>query len=190
MSDDWLEGAAVRLLVLPGDGIGPEITDATLEVLRAVDDAFGLGLEIEIEDIGFPSLEREGTTLPQRVMDRIPEVDGVVLGPVSHYSYPPQAEGGINQSAELRVHFELFANVRPCRSRADLSILRSPMDLVIVRENTEDLYAGLEHVVVPGVVESLKIITEKASTRIARFAFEHARRNRRKRVTQRRGGAS
>ena len=113
----------MELLVLPGDGIGPEITEATLEVLRVVDERLRLGLAFEQHDIGLASLASAGTTLPDAVMERVPQVDGVLLGPVSHYDYPPRAEGGINPSAELRTVFELFSNVRPSRSHPELSVL-------------------------------------------------------------------
>src|SRR3954468_5266404 len=134
-------GDRMKLLVLPGDGIGPEITEATLQVLRAVDERLQLELRFEQHDIGLTSLASTGTTLPAEVMTRIPQVDGVLLGPVSHYDYPPRAEGGINPSAELRTVFELFSSVRPARSHPDLTVLRRPMDLVIVRESTEGFYA-------------------------------------------------
>jgi isocitrate/isopropylmalate dehydrogenase len=127
----------MKILVLAGDGIGPEITHATLQVL----DALPVDLEFETRDIGLASLKTQGTTLPAEVLDRIPEVDGVILGPVSHYEYPAREKGGINPSAQLRVQFELYANIRPCRSRPAFSILRKPMDLVIVRENTEGFYS-------------------------------------------------
>jgi 3-isopropylmalate dehydrogenase len=179
----------MKVLVLPGDGIGPEITTPTLEVLKATNDAYDLGLEFETADIGFASLATQGTTLPQAVLDRIPEVDGVILGPVSHYDYPARQDGGFNPSAELRVQFELFANIRPCRSRAGLSILRSPMDLVIVRENTEGFYSdrnmyagGGEFMPDADSAFSIRKITAKASERVARAAFALARR-RRKKVT-------
>ncbi|TDD44469.1 isocitrate/isopropylmalate dehydrogenase family protein [Nonomuraea terrae] len=175
----------MKVLVLPGDGIGPEIVTATLEVL----DATGLGLEVEVADIGFAGLAREGTTLPQPVLDRVPEVDGVILGPVSHYEYPPREEGGLNPSAELRIRFELFANIRPCRSRPDLSVLRAPMDLVIVRENTEgfysdrNMYAGSgEFMPDAGSAFSIRKITARGCERVARAAFELAR-GRRGKVT-------
>src|SRR6187402_2680938 len=113
----------MKILVLPGDGIGPEITRATLEVVHALP----LDLEFETRDIGLASLARQGTTLPAQVLELIPEVDGVILGPVSHYEYPPREQGGINPSAELRVRFELYANIRPCRSRNAFTILRKPM---------------------------------------------------------------
>jgi 3-isopropylmalate dehydrogenase len=177
----------MKILVLPGDGIGPEITTPTIEVLEAASAAHGLGLEVETADIGFASLERQGTTLPQPVLDRIPQVDGVVLGPVSHYAYPPAAEGGVNPSAALRTGFELFANVRPCRSRAGLTVLRLPMDLVIVRENTEGFYSDRNMFAGSGEFMpdadsafSIRKITAKGSERVARAAFELARRRRRK----------
>lgn len=177
----------MKILVLPGDGIGPEITAATLDVLAAADDLLGLGLDIEPRDIGLASLKTEGTTLPDAVMARIPEVDGVLLGPVSHYDYPPRAEGGINPSAELRTVFELFANVRPCRSRPGLSLLRAPMDLVIVRENTEGFYADRnmhagtgEFMPDPDLALSVRKVSAKAAERVAVAAFELARGRRRK----------
>jgi 3-isopropylmalate dehydrogenase len=179
----------MRVLVLPGDGIGPEIAAATREVLLALDTRFGLGIELEQHDIGLASLAATGTTLPGEVMTRVPEVDGVILGPVSHYDYPPRPEGGINPSAELRTVFELYANIRPCRSRADLTYLREPMDLVIVRENTEgfysdrNMYAGSgEFMPDADSAFSIRKITARACERVARTAFELAR-GRRKKVT-------
>ena len=177
------------ILVLPGDGIGPDITRSTLEVLKLVDRDLSLGLAFESHDIGIASLKARGTTLPEEVMTRIPEVDGVILGPVSHYEYPTRDKGGINASGELRVVFELYANVRPCLSRGDLSVLRKPMDLVIVRENTEGFYSdrnmfagGGEFMPDPDMALSIRKITAKGSARVARAAFELAR-GRRKKVT-------
>jgi 3-isopropylmalate dehydrogenase len=179
----------VRILLLPGDGIGPEISAATRDVLMAAGKRFGLGLEIEERQIGLASLTATGTTLPDDVMTRVPQVDGVILGPVSHYDYPPRAEGGINPSAELRTKFELYANIRPCRSRADLTCLREPMDLVIVRENTEgfysdrNMYAGSgEFMPDADSAFSIRKITARGCERVARTAFELAR-ERRKKVT-------
>jgi 3-isopropylmalate dehydrogenase len=179
----------MKILVLPGDGIGPEITETTLDVLRVVDQAHGLGLEFEHKDIGLASLKAEGTTLPQAVLERIPQVDGVILGPVSHYEYPSKQEGGFNPSGELRVKFELFANIRPCKSRPGLSILRTPMDLVIVRENTEGFYSDRNMFAGTGefmpdenMALSVRKITAKASERVARAAFELAQ-GRNKKVT-------
>jgi 3-isopropylmalate dehydrogenase len=177
----------MKILVLPGDGIGPEITRVTLDVLQAADAAFRLGLQFETHDIGLATLKSQGTTLPPEVLERIPKVDGVILGPVSHYEYPSRQDGGINPSAELRVCFQLYANIRPCRSRPDLTILRRPMDLVIVRENTEGFYSDRnmfagsgEFMPDPDMALSIRKITAKGSARVARAAFELARRRNRK----------
>lgn len=172
----------MRILVLPGDGIGPEITDATVDVLRALDDRLGLGLELERRDIGLASLEAVGTTLADDVLRRVTEVDGTILGPVSHYDYPARDQGGLNPSAELRTRFALYANIRPCRSVEGLSVLRTPMDLVIVRENTEgfysdrSMYAGSgEFMPDEDSAFSIRKVTASASRRVARAAFELAR---------------
>src|SRR3984957_9133877 len=177
----------MKILVLPGDGIGPEITRATLDVLRAADAALSVGLEFETRDIGLASLATRGTTLPSEVLTRIPQVDGVILGPVSHYEYPPREQGGINPSPGLPVRFELYPNIRPCHSRHDFSILRKPMDLVIVRENTEgfysdrNMYAGSgEFMPDADSAFSIRKITAKGSFRVARAAFLLARGRRRK----------
>ena len=184
-----LGGTTMKILVLPGDGIGPEITDATLGVLTATDELLGLGLEFETRDIGLKSLAESGTTLPDTVMQRIAQVDGVLLGPVSHYDYPAPSEGGINPSGELRTAFKLYANVRPCRSRADLTVLRHPMDLVVVRENTEGFYsdrnmfAGTgEFMPDPDLALSVRKVSARACRAVAHAAFELAQ-GRRKKVT-------
>ena len=179
----------MRILVLPGDGIGPEITAATLDVLAAADRRHGLGLEIETSPIGLASLAVEGTTLPEAVLTRVPQVDGVILGPVSHYDYPPVERGGINPSGALRTRFVLGANIRPCRTRADLSPLRSTFDLVIVREATEGFYADRnmhagvpEFMTDPDTALSVRKITAAACRRVAHAAFDLAR-TRRRQVT-------
>jgi 3-isopropylmalate dehydrogenase len=179
----------VDILVLPGDGIGPEIVDATLVVLAALDAELSLGLDFDERAIGLAALIQEGTTLPDAVLRRAGQADGVLLGPVSHYDYPPRADGGINPSAELRVVFDLYANVRPCRSLAGLSILREPMDLVIVRENTEGFYADRNMHAGSGefmpdvdTAMALRKITARGSSRIAETAFALAR-DRARRVT-------
>jgi isocitrate/isopropylmalate dehydrogenase len=176
----------MKLLVLPGDGIGPEITAATLAVLDAASRKFRLGLEYEHADIGFASLKTQGTTCPDAVLARAREVDGVLLGPISHLDYPPREQGGINVSGTFRVKLDLYANVRPARSRAGLG---RPMDLVIMRECTEGFYPDRnmhegsgEFMPVPGVALSLRKITAHACERIARRAFELAR-TRKKLVT-------
>jgi isocitrate/isopropylmalate dehydrogenase len=177
----------MKLLVLPGDGIGPEITAATLDVLHVVDERLRLGLEFEQHDIGLASLASSGTTLPDEVVARVRQVDGVLLGPVSHYDYPPRAQGGINPSAELRTVFRLYSNVRPSRSHPELSILRQPMDVVIVRENTEGFYADRnmhagtgEFMPDPDLALSVRKISATACRAVATTAFELARGRRRK----------
>jgi 3-isopropylmalate dehydrogenase len=179
----------MRILVLPGDGVGPEITRSTLRVLTTADEALRLGLEFETREIGLASLRSQGTTLPAEVMTRIREVDGVILGPVSHYEYPDRSAGGVNPSAELRVAFDLYANIRPCRSREGLTILRKAMDLVIVRENTEGFYSDRNMFVGSGefmpsedMALSVRKITAQGSARVARAAFDLAR-GRQRRVT-------
>src|SRR4051812_41381037 len=128
----------MQIIVLPGDGIGPEITEATLQVLDRVTKLFVLDLTFDVRQIGLASLRSAGTTLPPSVLDACRRADGIILGPVSTADYPPREDGGINASAELRIQLDLFANVRPSRTREGLAHWgRTPMDLVIVRENTE-----------------------------------------------------
>lgn len=177
----------MRILALPGDGIGPEITAATIKVLAAADRRYGLGLRLEAADIGLKALAADGTTLPESVLLRIPQVDGVILGPVSHYDYPAKEKGGINPSGELRVKFNLYANIRPCRSRPDLSILRKPMDLVIVRENTEGFYSDRNMFAGNGefmpdqdLALSVRKVSAAACRRVAEAAFRLASARRRK----------
>src|SRR5512145_1470777 len=176
----------MKLLVLPGDGIGPEITAATLAVLDSANRKFNLQLSWERREIGLASLRTHGTTLPGGILERAREVDGVILGPLDQLRYPPADKGGANPSALFRVKLDLYANVRPARSRAGLG---RPMDLVIMRECTEGFYpdrnmhqgAG-EFMPVPGVALSVRKITAHACERIARRAFELARK-RKKLVT-------
>jgi len=182
--------SALRIAVLPGDGIGPEITAATQAVLEALDRRFKLGLAYDAHTIGHASLAELGTTFPDAVFDACRVSDGIVLGPVSHNDYPPKAQGGLNPSGELRIRLDLYANIRPSRSREGLPHWgRTPMDLVIVRENTEGFYAdrnmhlGIgEFMPTPEVALSVRKITAQASRRIAQAAFELAR-TRRRRVT-------
>lgn len=176
----------MQLLVLPGDGIGPEITAATVAVLAAADRAFGLGLELEYADIGFTALDRHGTTLPDGVLERARAADGILLGPISHLDYPARDKGGVNVSAAFRVQLDLYANVRPARTRPGIGRTFAPMDLVIMRESTEgfyadrNMYAGSgEFMPTPDVALAVRKITTHACERIARRAFELARRRRR-----------
>jgi 3-isopropylmalate dehydrogenase len=181
----------MRLVVLPGDGIGPEITTATVAVLRKADALFGLGLLYEEHDVGLASLARLGTTLPDTVIQAARAADGIVLGPVSHQDYPPKDQGGVNPSGGLRIGLDLYANIRPARSRAGLPHYgRTPMDLVIARENTEGFYADRnmhwgvgEFMPTPDLALSMRKISATGSRRIARAAFELAMRRPRRRVT-------
>lgn len=179
----------MKFLVLPGDGIGPEITEATIAVLEAANQRFKLGLELEYRDIGFVAFDKAGTTLPDGVLARAREVDGVILGPISHLDYPPRDKGGVNVSAAFRTKLDLFANVRPARTRKGLPHRGTEMDLVIMRECTEGMYPDRnmvqgpgEFMPVPGVALSLRKITAFACERIAKASFELAR-NRRRKVT-------
>ena len=134
--------APLRIAVLPGDGIGPEITAAAVAVLERLDKALGLGLRLETHPVGVAALERHGTTLPDEVEQACRASDGILIGPMDQLAYPPREQGGRNPSGELRVSLDLYANIRPSRSREGLPHWgRTPMDLVIVRENTEGFYA-------------------------------------------------
>ena len=168
-----LEKRTVTLI--RGDGIGPEVSDAVVSIL----DASGAPLAFEEQVVGQAAEEREGNPLPDRVLDSIRKNGVALKGPVG----TPIGKGFASINVRLRQALELYANLRPVKNVPSVESRFNNVDIVIVRENTEDLYSGLEHIVVPGVVESLKIITEAASTRIAQFAFEYARRNGRRRVT-------
>lgn len=177
----------MNILVLPGDGIGPEITDATLSLLDAVERRFGLGLQFETCDIGFAALEKSGTTLTEETLERARGADGILLGPISHMDYPARDCGGVNVSAAMRVKLDLYANVRPARTRRGVPHRGTEMDLVIMRECTEgmypdrNMYAGSgEFMPTPDIALSLRKITRGACERIARASFELARRRRRK----------
>ena len=163
------------ITLIPGDGIGPEVTDAVVRIL----DASGVSIEWERHLAGLLAFERTGQTLPVELVDSIRRNKVALKGPVT----TPVAHGFTSVNVGLRKALDLYANLRPVWNLPGVDSRFQSVDLVIVRENTEDLYAGLEHEVVPGVVESLKIITERASTRIAHFAFQHARKHGRRRVT-------
>jgi 3-isopropylmalate dehydrogenase len=178
----------MRLVALPGDGIGPEITNATLDVLRAADQLLSLGLELEVHDIGLTQLATEGTTLPSKALAAARSADGVILGPVSHHELPSRAQGGLNVSGELRVALELYANIRPARSRPGMPHWgRTEMDLVVVRENLGGFYAdrnmhrGLgEFMPTRDVALSIRKVSSTGCRRIATVAFELARTRRHK----------
>ena len=163
------------ITLIAGDGIGPEVTAAVVTILEAA----GLQVTWEPHLAGVAALEQHGSPLPAELLDSIRRNKVALKGPVT----TPVGGGFTSVNVGLRKALELFANLRPVWNIPSVPSRYERVDLVIVRENTEDLYAGLEHEVVPGVVESLKIITAAASTRIATFAFEYARTHRRKRIT-------
>ncbi len=180
----------MKILVLPGDGIGPEIVTAALAVLEAADRRHGLGLALEHDEVGFASLSRHGTTLRDEVLQRARQCDGIILGTQSHADYPAPEQGGRNVSAGFRIGLDLYANVRPARTRPFLSSNMKPgktMDLVIMREATEGFYPDRnmargwgEVMPSPDMALSTRKITRHCSERIARRAFELAMTRRRK----------
>jgi isocitrate dehydrogenase (NAD+) len=163
------------ITLIRGDGIGPEVAEAVLSILEAVK----APLEFEEVIVGVEAERLEGDLLPPRALESIRRNGVALKSPVG----TPVGKGFASINVRLRKTLDLYANLRPVKNLPGIASRFQGVDLVVVRENTEDLYSGLEHVVVPGVVESLKIITEYASTRIARFAFDYARRNERERVT-------
>jgi isocitrate dehydrogenase (NAD+) len=165
---------AHKVTLIPGDGIGPEVTNAAVRIV----DASGVKIDWEPFAAGAEAFAKYGEYIPKELTESIERTGIGLKGPVT----TPIGGGFSSINVALRKQFELFANFRPIRNLPSLPTRYPSVDLAIVRENTEGLYSGIEHEVVPGVVESLKIITEKASTRIARFAFEYARREKRKKV--------
>ena len=161
--------------LVPGDGIGPEIVAATVRVIEAT----GVDIEWETQILGSQALEKYGSTLPDASVEAMRRNKVSLKGPIM----TPVGKGFTSVNVGLRRALDLYANLRPVKALPNVPCRYPELDLVIVRENTEGLYSGLEHIVIPGVVESLKIITEKASTRIAKYAFEYARANGRKRAT-------
>jgi isocitrate dehydrogenase (NAD+) len=163
------------ITLIPGDGIGPEVTEAVLRIFTAA----GLQIDWDRQDAGVIAFKRFGQTLPAELLDSVKRNTVALKGPVT----TPIGEGFSSVNVGLRKALDLYANLRPVKNMPGVWSRFEDVDLIIVRENTEDLYAGLEHEIVPGIVESIKIITEKASTRIAKFAFEYARAFGRTRVT-------
>ncbi len=174
--------------VLPADGIGPEIVSATMEVLESVNAVKKLNLKFYYEEVGFESLRKYGTTLREEILEKAKTYDGIILGPQSHMDYPPVEQGGRNISLGFRIGLDLYANVRPARSRPFLGKGLKGMDLVIMREATEGFYPDRnmykggpsEFMPTPGLAISMRKITAYCSERIARRAFEIASRRRNK----------
>jgi len=167
--------ATTRVTLIRGDGIGPEVSDAVVAILEAAK----APVAFEEVVVGRDAEAKEGDPLPPRALESIRRNRVALKGPVG----TPIGKGFASVNVRLRQTLDLYANLRPVKNVPSIESRFSGVDLVVVRENTEDLYSGLEHTVVPGVVESLKIITSAASTRIARFAFEYARKHGRRRVT-------
>ena len=178
----------LRLLVLPGDGIGPEISTATSEVVTEAAKLVGVPLDLAYADIGFASLQAHGTTFTEAVFEAARDADGVILGPVSHNEYPPPDKGGLNPSGQLRRRLDLYANIRPARTRPGFaSRCGTAFDLVIVRENTEGFYADRtmfvgtgEVMPTPDLAMAFRKVTRQGSLRIAESAFRLAAQRRRK----------
>jgi 3-isopropylmalate dehydrogenase len=179
----------MHLLILPGDGIGPEITAATLAVLKAADARFALGLQFEEAPVGYAGLKARNHTIHPDIVEQARRADGVVLGPTDTFQFKDPARGEVNPSMTLRKSLDLFANIRPARTYPGFQLRCGEFDLVIARENTEGFYADRnmeagsgEVLVTKDVAISMRRITRQCSERIARAAFELAQR-RRKRVT-------
>jgi isocitrate dehydrogenase (NAD+) len=164
-----------RITLIPGDGIGPEVASAVVRIIEAS----GVDVEWETHVAGQQALDKFGDTLPKELLESIKRNKVGLKGPIT----TPVGKGFTSVNVGLRKALDLYANLRPIRALPNIPCRNPNLDLVVVRENTESLYSGLEHEIIPGVVESLKIITEKASTRIARFAFEFARSEKRKKIT-------
>jgi isocitrate dehydrogenase (NAD+) len=164
-----------EITLIPGDGIGPEVTGAAISVIRAT----GVKIEWESFVVGAEALTKYGDPLPKDLIESIRRSKIALKGPV----ITPVGTGFVSSNVRLRKELDLYANLRPVKTLKGVKSRYEDVDLIVVRENTEDLYSGLEHEVVPGVVESLKIITDRASRRIARFAFDYARSEGRKKIT-------
>jgi isocitrate dehydrogenase (NAD+) len=168
-------GNAHTVTLISGDGVGPEVIDAAVNVIAAT----GIAIDWDRQAAGAYALRRFGTPVPDALVNSLKRTRVALKGPLETRS----GEGYRSINVYLRKTFDLYANLRPTLSFAGVQTPFRNVDLIVVRENTEDLYSGIEHVVAPGVVESIKVITARASRRIARFAFEYARRNKRKTIT-------
>ena len=180
----------LKFLVLEGDGIGPEISKASVDVLKAALDLFNMKVELIYEDIGFVSLKKYKTTFRHEILKIGEKCDGIILGTCSHNDYPPTNEGGLNPSGVIRKYFDLYANVRPAKNRLGKST-RFPMgiDCIVMRENTEgfysdrNMYLGVgELMPTKDVAISIRNITRKGSTRIAEIGFQYAQERKKKLV--------
>lgn len=163
-----------KVTLIKGDGIGPEITDSVMKIINAA----GVAIDWDIQTAGADLIETEGTPLPQRVLDSVKQNKIALKSPVT----TPIGKGFRSVNVQLRKELDLYANLRPCYNLPNVKTRYDKVDIVVVRENTEDLYAGIERQVDEDTAESIKIITRKASERIAKFAFDYAIKNNRKEV--------
>lgn len=163
-----------RITLINGDGIGPEIADAVVKIIEAS----GLKIDWDIQTAGADVIEKEGTPLPERVLNSIKENKIALKAPVT----TPIGKGFRSVNVQLRKALDLYANLRPCKNLPNVKTKFDDVDIVVVRENTEDLYAGIERQVNSDTAESIKVITRKASERICKFAFDYAIKNNRKEV--------
>ena len=178
---------SLRIVVMPGDDIGPEITAASLVALNAANRKFAIGLELQTVEVGMASYRRHGNTLTEAALEAAISADGVILGPCGMSDYPAREEGGTNVPGTVRKRLDLFANLRPARSRPGVPRAREGLDILIVRENTEGFYSDrnmhfgiAEFMPTPDVALSMRKITREGSRRIAQVAFEYAARRRRR----------
>lgn len=164
-----------NIAVLKGDGIGPEVTDATIKVLEAVQESARFKFNFLYGEAGYYCIEKYGTNLPEETIALLKKTDACLKGPMT----TPETPGApVSVAVKIRKLFNLYANVRPCRSFPNVEALKPNIDLVVVRENTEGMYSGLEYEVAPGVGIALRIITKEASLRVAEFAFKLAAKRR------------
>ena len=166
---------AHRITLIPGDGIGPEITESVARVIEAAK----VEIEWDRHLAGIPAIQEHGVSVPDKLLDSIRENKVALKGPLTTLV----GKGFKSANVTLRKKMDLYANLRPVRSIGGVPSRYDKVDLVIVRENTEDLYSGIENLISPGVTQAIKVVTERASRQIARFAFEYARENNRKKIT-------
>ena len=166
---------AHKVTLIPGDGIGPEITDSAVRVIEAA----GVEIEWDRQEAGIPAVQKSGTSVPDALFDSIRENKVALKGPITTLV----GKGFRSANVTLRQKLDLYVNLRPCKSIGGVPSRYNKVDLVIIRENTEDLYSGIENLISPGVTQAIKVVTERASERVARWAFEYAKAQERKKVT-------
>lgn len=171
-------GGKHKVAVLPGDGVGPEVVKAALRVLEAIEEAAGVELEFLIGEAGINCVKKYGTNLPSHTIELVKEAEACLKGPMTT---PEGAGTHVSAAVKLRKILDLYANVRPCRSMPNVPSLKPNVDLIVLRENTEGLYSGKEFEAAPGVGVAMRVVTERASRRIAKFGFKLAM-GRRKRI--------